>query len=389
MYRVIVLLCAIHASYGSECDQLQVQVSQQQQHITALNTRLSNDRAATAQQIAQLQQRANERIRSTETQLVQCIDERNRLAATRQQQEPQIAQLQAKLAAQENATQAATQCQQQIVALQQQIKTMKEHNQELKKQIERDQQKLKSEQEQSVAQCQQQLQQQIALQKQQEQKMKEQEQQLQQKCALEQEIIKLQERAQYQQQLNQQLDLQRKQENTMKEQEQQLQKLRNSLLELEKLSSPSKMSPSETFDRLGTFINQLASIQCNVEASETVNPDSYKLTYDLPINLADGDIEVKMNNRVIYVKGSKGGTVVFEHVELLPAALDAKSADWQLQGDKIEIFIPFKKTETSTKSSACKRHNSARTIPSLESTLQTGYGSTLFGYGYARKISVN
>ncbi|XP_038221574.1 putative uncharacterized protein DDB_G0271606 [Zerene cesonia] len=361
MYRVIVLLCAIHVSHGFFCLPLQVQVNQLQQHIAVLNTRISNDRAATTQQIAQLQQGSNERIRSTETQLNQCIEKKNQLSATHQQHQQQIAQLQAKLAAQDNATQAANQCQQQLSALQQQITTMKEHNQELKKQIERDQQKLKLEQE-SVAQCQQQLQQQIALQQQQEQKMKEKEQQLQQKCALEQEIIKTQERAQYQQQLNQQLDVQKKQENTMKEQEQQLQKLRNSLLELEKLSSPSKMSRSETFDRLGSFLSQLAPLQCNIEASEIVSPDSYKLTYDIPKNLEGDDIEVKIKNRVIYVKGSKGGTVVFEHVELLPAALDAKSADWQLQGDKFVIFIPFNKTQTGTKRDPCKADNSTITV---------------------------
>ncbi|XP_038221573.1 probable basic-leucine zipper transcription factor Q [Zerene cesonia] len=351
MYRVIVLLCAIHVSHGFLCLRLRAQVAELQQHIAALNTRISNDRAATTQQINRLQQESNERIRSTETQLNQCIEKKIQWTATHQQL--QIAQ-QAKLAAQDNATQAANQCQQQLSALQQQITAMKEHNQELKKQIERDQQKFKLEQE-SVAQCQQQLQQQIAWQQQQEQ-------QLQQKCALEQEIIKLQERAQYQQQLNQQLDLQKKQENTMKEQEQQLQKLRNSLLELEKLSSPSKMSPSEAFDRLGSFLSQLAPLQCNIEASEIVSPDSYKLTYDLPINLEGDDIEVKIKNRVIYVRGSKGGTVVFEHVELLPAALDAKSADWQLQGDKIEIFIPFNKTQTGTKRDPCKADNSTITV---------------------------
>ncbi|XP_038221562.1 mediator of RNA polymerase II transcription subunit 15-like [Zerene cesonia] len=141
MYRVIVLLCAIHVSHGFLCLPLQAQVAELQRQISELNALIYNEGVASSQQLTRLQQEVDARISNTQIQINKCIQE-NQLAASGPQPGQQIEQLQAKLAAQENASQAATQCQQQLSALQQEEKAVREHEQELKKQLERGQQKL-------------------------------------------------------------------------------------------------------------------------------------------------------------------------------------------------------------------------------------------------------
>ncbi|XP_045492228.1 zinc finger protein 853-like [Colias croceus] len=377
MYRVFVLLCTFHLSHGFFCYSLQVQVGQLQQGITTMESHLLSKRAYYEQLLAEAQQNANDTSQNAQTQINQCHELKNQQAASHQQQEQQlnqqITQLQAKLAEQQGAAQTGMQCQQQLGALQQQVNTLQAKEQELKKQIEEQQRKLLEQEQNAKLQhdkCQQQLQQQIALQKELENKMKDQEQQSQKNCADAQENITQTERAKCQQELQKQLDLQKQQENTTKQREQELQKLRERVLELEKSLSSNKMPRSKTFDYLGSFLNELDFLQCNIDVSTTVAQDSYKLTYRLPKKLNDDDIEVKINNRVIYVKGSEGSTVLFESVELLPAGLNVKSTDWQLRGDNImEIIIPFNLSETGNKIKSCIADNPAITIESPESTL--------------------
>ncbi|CAG4953766.1 unnamed protein product [Colias eurytheme] len=101
------------------------------------------------------------------------------------------------------------------------------------------------------------------------------------------------------------------------------------------------------------------------DVNEFYGKDKYTLEYKLPMGYKTEDFDVKAKHRVIYVKANNQQLGNFNDIRLVSDLLNIEQTDWELQGDKLKINIPYKTQLEQQSKIICSNAINNNTIPIL------------------------